>query len=336
MTAQYPTLAAKRTGTHPQWELTLHGGGWDGPFPGNQTFILLDENENAIHTFELSKILTGFDRFSSFTTAGADWNDCRLIYLWKDRWVIICPWWNQRAIISLQDKNVESDGFLLAETLAWERQLILATLQESLGQFKNGVQEPDENFHTDQQMISVSAAMHFAGLFLIEAAIPLLQELEQQPWSWDLEGSKSKEYHRRRIAQIALRRLGVLPQSPPAVQMKSLPIHHLTDPQRHNAAMDLRVGLTMKQVIASMGHPDFFHDELRYDIDNEGDSYSLVVEFKGKRVQRARSFSPPLWHGSAIFRQEDPPHLTADTSCYGMEDEHFLGTIMELTDAPTE
>ncbi|QDV51768.1 outer membrane protein assembly factor BamE [Gimesia fumaroli] len=224
---------------------------------------------------------------------------------------VIRSGWGRRIFVNaLKGKLVQSSQALEADAEEREKKLVMATLSLK--------EEPDNH------ELSKLAAAYLAGILKLPEAIPFLRTLEESRYSssctcggnYDDEDFNNEidprrycTYDLRQVTQLSLRRLGVTPKHLPCHSFKlekdgiAIPFKSTVQERpRHEAVELVEVGMSAREVLNTIGAPDYIdHDTWSYDID-ASPPFSLNLTFNARNVTATKK-EAPLWK-SGLARDE--------------------------------
>lgn len=219
---------------------------------------------------------------------------------------VIRPWWGRRAVIDVAAGLVTSPSATLLSTAErHEKHLVLESLRRHA---MNQTQIPN--------LPSTIDATYLAGAMKLTDALPLLRVAEQsnksdmsvfafrqnQLKADEVDPHSYDKFNLRQVAHLSLRRMGEVPST--------LPVYHffiaggdLSDryspprlqQPRARAAAQIKVGMSAKQVLNTVGSPDYVgNDTWSYDLD-ANEPFSLTLTWRTGRVTDIKRDQPALW-----------------------------------------
>lgn len=240
------------------------------------------------------------------TTAGPWWRGLSLWYYLDSadgELFVVRPWWGRRIYVDVQKgKLTPENKKLKTAALAREKQLVLATLSSK--------EEPSE------YELSKYDAAYLAGVLKLKQAIPFLKTVEdsaeisswasrnpgfEEDYNNEVNPHNFSTYGLRQVAQLSLRRLGVAPRNLPCTLFElqdgdeTLPfIPAKLKTPRHGNVERVTEGMTARQVLDTIGAPDYVGDYTwSYDMDATP-PYTLILTFDEKKVTAIKQ-NAPLW-----------------------------------------
>jgi hypothetical protein len=139
-----------------------------------------------------------------------------------------------------------------------------------------------------------------------------------------ISGSWSYRYYEtRRLAALALRRLGEAPSGYPAIVFSTRESTKIIAADvRRAATVKLKNGQTPAEVHELMGDPDYIENAVplvddhwdyparrwygawRYDVDGSVSYTLLLIWGEAGELEKVEKVTPPLWHGNKLFDSE--------------------------------
>lgn len=255
-----------------------------------------------------------YEQFVHNTTAGPYWAGLSAWYYINvpgGEMFVVRPWWGRRIFVDVnRGKLSRSSKALIAAAVEREKELVMAALISK--------KEPN-----DYELSKYDAA-YLSGVLKLQQAIPLLKTLEEskyirmstsgglsygEEFNNEVNPHAYSAYGLRQVAQLSLRRLGVVPKHLPchAFELekdgKSIPfIPTAQERPRHKAVQMVKVGMPAKEVLNLIGAPDYIsYDTWSYDMD-ANPPFSITLTFDARKVTAIKR-EVPLWK-SGLSRDE--------------------------------
>lgn len=238
------------------------------------------------------------------------WSGRSIQYFLEDsgtEYFVIRPWWGKRAVINVEHGIVASPAAaFLAVADRHEQRLVLGSLKRHA---TNQSQSPN--------LPSTINAAYLAGEMQLKDALPFLRVAEQSdkvdtcfyaPFTRkhlkadEIDPHSYDKCNLRQVAQLSLRRLGEVPSRLPVYYFSTAggdPSDRYSPPRlqqpRDRSASQIKEGMTAKEVLNSVGAPDYVgNGTWSYDMDAK-EPFSLTLKWKNGQVEAILRDQPALW-----------------------------------------
>lgn len=305
----------------------VHDDGWVVVWNARHQLMVLDKDTGAVTA--MASVLDEFpeaesQKYVHHTTAGPMWSsgsswtfatvEARTLF-------VITTGWGRRVVMDLAEgEYVQLGG-------AAEGQLEEAVLAVARGTLRVAIKNLDElcggrrGTGRDRAEPPVSAGEVSSALAMLLRAedrriVDDLRQLEKCSYIgssggwWDIDGKyegginpfQQREFTLRRVAQFGLRRLGETPAAMAGVQISGAHAIGASLPSPRAERVDLlRPGMTPREILEAVGHPDQLRLGRRgtweYDIDAT-EPFTLVIHFDADHLELERTERvPPKWVG---------------------------------------
>jgi hypothetical protein len=315
-------------------------GTWtlDGDYGSGCRLVMVDAQRRTRLQLSIEEALpkTDFDKYVRGTPAGSKWWDYALDYFVTIQGrphFCIRTWWGRRILVDLAEAKQVSDAKV-------QETLVVAEAKTAMDRLRAGVPfVKAKSFWSSLEAGQTLPAVHYAGWMKLRDAVPLLQELEESdyagtwrafPWldhkAGEIDASCHRVYGFRRLAQLALRRIGAKPAGYAATTIRTQ-----DDAQEKRTAKErypsrvanaplVKKDMKPLEVLDKLGPPDYVelwrNDAVawRYDMDAVP-AFSLLVIIDHYRVESVEKWEPALWHANERMpASAEPLVLGADGS----------------------
>ncbi|QDT85977.1 hypothetical protein [Gimesia chilikensis] len=246
------------------------------------------------------------ERLMYHSWGGSNWSRLAAWYFFElpeGEIFVIRPAWGPRILVEVdKGKLVSGDVSLIGPALEAEKQLVLDATRTKI--------------ELDNHEWSLLQAAYLAGSLNLHEAIPFLKSLEMSKYSEtnsarghpdgvnfnnEVDPFRYHTYDLRQTAQLSLRRLGVAPRNLPCHRFmierggEAFPFTPKKQTQpRHKNATQVKTGMSAKEVLNTIGAPDYINDDSwSYDMDAEV-PFSLTLTFDTYNVTAIKK-EAPLW-----------------------------------------
>ncbi len=273
------------------------------------------------------------DKYISESTAGPIWEDgSRWSFLTVKEvsgraslYFVIRPYWEHRVVVevatgtlvemgdaagcgeaTLKDPKVLKDSKVAAIVRAIrddDASWALATLRKAS---KGWLDRKDyENWW------ALEAAVAIAGRRGVKDAIPMLRTLEANDHVTSSSSNGIETRELRGVVHTALRRLGEIPASEPAITLREIRRDQwfaegdliasiVTIKERAAKADSVKTGMTVHELAAAVGLPDFevFDETMGYSLDYDMDAaepFTLRISLDDNKVASVKRITPAVW-----------------------------------------
>jgi hypothetical protein len=263
------------------------------------------------------------------------------------RYFVVRPWWERHVVIDLDaGEVVRLEGMpntdFLAEIDESRSREILAAIDREDRAWVMETLRLGADFRT-RYYHAVPTAAHMAGRLDMEEAVPWLRLFEGAEYV-GVKSDTRREFTLRQTVQLSLRRLGAetgdfavtelgdfSDDMPRPIKRAASRIHRVWN------VREVREGMTVKDLVGLIGHPDYIAFPrgrvLDYDIDRGGEPFTFRVTLVDVdddddhdsidlRVGAVERITPPIWQDSnerdvAVtnrrFGPADPSRRTMET-----------------------
>lgn len=218
---------------------------------------------------------------------------------------VIRAYWGRRVAVDLKEGRLlegdlvtpEIEAAARAEEERWAREILAR-----YGKKAETTDYPVDSF-AHEEARAIECAAFLAGVLELRSEIEWLRKLEKCRFSGYVSGMGAvgrSSNHVRQAVQTALRRLGEAPRRAPGIELnresKKL-TSKVKVPDRGAHAGELKKGMSLDEVLATIGLPDYEDGEaLEYDVDGES-PVTLKVHFTEDfgKVTWIERIDPPVW-----------------------------------------